>query len=117
MVGTDYAFTMPTTLPAGPTLFAFRNEGRVHHELMLAALKPGVTLADALEARRAGRDPREFLESGASVLYAGPGQRSTAQLLVDLEPGRRYAAICLMRDTDAAAPHSEMGMVTELTAE
>lgn len=108
--GGDYAFALPDTLPPGPTLFAFANNGRVDHELMLAALKPGVTLATALAAARAGRDTREFLESGASVLYAAPGQGSTAELLVDLQAGRSYAVVCLMRDGEQAPPHADMGM-------
>lgn len=117
VVGSDYAFSMPDTLPSGPTRLAFRNDGRVDHELLFAALKPGVTLADALAANAAGGDTDEFLEAGASVLYAGPGQHSTAELLVDLKPGRKYAVVCLMRDTEEAAPHAAMGMVKEVTVQ
>lgn len=87
VVGTDYAFAHPDTLPAGPTTLAFENRGRVHHELMLAKLKRGVTLEQALAANQAGDDVRALLEDGASVLYASPGGRSTARLLVDLEGG------------------------------
>ena len=112
VVGSDYAFTLPDTLPPGPTRFAFTNQGYVHHELMLAALKPGVTLEAALAASAAGRDAGEFLESGASVLYASPGQGSTAELLVDLKSGRSYVAVCLMRDAEGAPRHTELGMAT-----
>ena len=112
VVGSDYAFTLPDTLPPGPTRFAFTNQGYAHHELMLAALKPGVTLDAALAASAAGRDTREFLESGASVLYASPGQVSTAELLVDLKSGRSYVAVCLMRDAEGAPRHTELGMAT-----
>jgi hypothetical protein len=115
--GRDYAFSLPSILPAGPTVFAFTNRGVVDHELMLAALKPGVTMASALSAARAGRDSREFLESGASVLYASPGQGSTARLLADLQPGRTYAVVCLMRDKEGAPPHTEMGMATSFVVQ
>lgn len=114
VVGTDYAFAHPDTLPAGRTALAFENRGRVHHELMLAKLKPGVTLEQALAANQAGDDVRTLQEDGASVLYASPGGRSTARLLVDLEAGRTYAVVCLMRDTEQAPPHAVMGMVSSI---
>jgi len=111
VVGTDYAFAHPGTLPAGPTELAFENRGHVHHELMLAKLKPGVTLEQALAPNQTGDDVRTLLEDGASVLHASPGGRSTARLLVDLEAGRAYAVVCLMRDTEQAPPQAVMGMV------
>jgi hypothetical protein len=111
IVGTDYAFAHPDTLPAGPTALAFENRGRVDHELMLAKLKAGVTLEQALAANQRGADVSSFLEDGASVLLASPGGRSTARLLVDLEAGRTYAVVCLMRDDEQAPPHAAMGMV------
>lgn len=61
VVGTDYAFQVPATLPAGRTLFALENRGRVDHELILARLKPGVTMQQALETQRAGGDADEVM--------------------------------------------------------
>lgn len=117
VVGTDYAFQVPESVPAGPTAFAFENRGRVDHELLISLLKPGATLQQALDAESAGRDAGEFLESASSVLYAEPGESSTARLLLDLIPGRTYAVVCLMRDAEQAPPHAAMGMVTSFTVE
>src|SRR5690606_17385320 len=104
-------FAHPDTLPAGPTTIAFENRGLMHHELMLAKLKSGVTLEQALAANQAGDDVTTLLEDGASVLYASPGGRSSARRRVHLEAGRTYAVVCLLRDTEQAPPHAVMGMV------
>lgn len=82
-----------------------------------AALKPGATLQQALDAQRSGGDPGVFLESASSVLYANPREASAARLLLDLRPGRTYAVVCLIRDTDEAPPHAAMGMVGSITVE
>src|SRR5215212_305292 len=50
VIGNDYAFTqLPATIPAGQTLFAFENRGKVRHEMSVMLLKPGITLQQVLE--------------------------------------------------------------------
>src|SRR5689334_10312258 len=40
ITGTDYAFVqLPSTLPAGPTLFSFENRGTKRHEMSIALLR------------------------------------------------------------------------------
>jgi uncharacterized cupredoxin-like copper-binding protein len=117
VVGTDYAFQAPATLRPGRTLFVFENRGRVDHEMILARLKPGVTLQQALEMQRSGGDPKEVMDAGAGVLFADPGEISPGTLLVDLAPGRTYALLCFFRDAEQAPPHAAMGMVASFQVE
>lgn len=48
VIGVDYAFTVPTTLPAGRTTFHFRNAGQHGHELNIFLLKRGVTIDEII---------------------------------------------------------------------
>ena len=115
ITGTDYAFVVPGTLEAGPTLLTLENPGTVDHEMALARLRPGVTLAAALEAMEAGADDDEFLEQPVGVLFAAPGEVSGGQLLVDLVSGATYALICFLRDSPDDPPHLALGMVATLS--
>lgn len=110
VIGLDYAFTAPDTLPPGPTVIAFENGGEVDHEMILVRLKEGVTLDQVMEAVRGGGDPREFTEGGPGILIAAPEQTTASRLLVDLQPGRTYALVCNFQDEPEAPPHTALGM-------
>jgi hypothetical protein len=110
IAGTDYAFQAPDFLSGGRTAISFHNRGRVPHELVLARLKPGITLERVLERLRTGGDPQEFLDGMIGVLIAGPDQTSGGELLVDLVPGRTYAIVCQFRDGADQPPHVILGM-------
>jgi hypothetical protein len=109
--GADYAFVLPDTITAGPNAISLENVGEVEHEMAIARLKPGVTLAQVLETMEAGGDPEELLEEFVGVLFADPGQSSPGQLLVDLVSGRTYALMCFFQDEPEAPPHTALGMV------
>ena len=113
IVGTDYAFVqLPTTLSAGPTLFAFENHGLKRHEMSMVLLKPGVAVDSLIRAGRVGAvSSRAVSDSIIGLLLARPGERSGGQLYVNLLSGRTYAVICTLRDTPDAPPHAELGMV------
>lgn len=112
VVGLDYAFQAPDTLPAGPTAVAFENRGEVDHEMILVRLKEGVTLDQVMEALRTGGEPRDFTEGGPGILIAGPGRATESRLLVDLLPGRTYALVCNFQNEPDAPPHTQLGMRT-----
>lgn len=112
VVGTDYAFTVADTVPAGRTRIAFTNRGLVRHELSLARLKPGVTLADVMRAQQEGKSPGDFL-IGAGVLIAEGGETDPIALSADLAPGERYAMVCFFSDSAGAPPHVALGMMKE----
>ncbi|MGK2962689.1 MAG: hypothetical protein ACSLFK_11160 [Gemmatimonadaceae bacterium] len=115
IVGADYAFKSPASLPAGRTTFQFANEGKVRHELNITRLKPDVSIERFLEVVRAGENTRELTEGPVGVLFADPGGRSESGLTVDLRPGDRYAVICIFRDSEDAKPHFDLGMYSVIT--
>lgn len=108
--GTDYAFTVPESLPPGRTAFTFENAGQVPHEMILVRLKEGVTLPQVLEAASGGQDPADFTEGGLAILIASPGDTAGARMLVDLLPGRTYALVCNFEDGEGKPPHIALGM-------
>lgn len=110
IVGLDYAFEAPDTLPPGPTVFAFENRGEVDHEAILVQLREGVTLDELMQAVREGADPGDFTEGGPGILIAAPGETTASRLLVDLVPGRTYALVCNFRDEPDDPPHTVLGM-------
>jgi hypothetical protein len=112
VTGSDYAFQLPDSLPAGPTVLRFTNAGKVDHEMGVALLKPGVTLAQVLERIKAGSSPDSLLDGIVGVLIAKPGVSALGGLSVELLPGRTYAMFCNFQDGPDQPPHSSLGMVT-----
>ena len=115
VAGLDYAFQLPDSLSPGPTSFRFSNTGKVPHEMILALLKPGVTLGQLLAHTQAGKDPQELTEGMAGILVTGPGSETIGALHLDLLPGRTYVWACFFQDTPEAKPHAELGMVASRT--
>lgn len=116
IVGSDYAFRGPDSLPAGPVAISFENQGRVPHELSIARLKPGLTLDSALAAVRAGAAPESVIDGTVGILIAMPGQKSLGALSVDLVAGRTYGLICQFQDAPDRPPHLMLGMVGRIEA-
>ena len=110
VTGTDYAFTMPETTGAGTTTFRFVNNGKVRHELNISRLKPGVSMDTVLATVRADQSVKDLIEGPVGVLFAEPGGRSSAGLTVKLEPGERYAVVCIFADSAGAKQHFDLGM-------
>jgi len=115
ITGSDYAFQLPDTLQAGRTVLHFTNAGKVAHEMGMALLKPGVTLAQVLERVKAGGSPDSLLDGTVGILIAEPGVATIGALSVDLLPGRTYALFCNFRDGPDKPPHSALGMVSSRT--
>jgi S-formylglutathione hydrolase len=115
IVGLDYAFRVPTNIPAGQTTFHFRNDGKVAHELSISLLKNDATVQQFMDARLGNAPGNAYREATVGVLLAAPGHRASAGLVTDLLPGRTYVLICINRDNPKAKPHFAMGMVSALT--
>jgi hypothetical protein len=113
VVGTDYAFVqLPTTLGAGPTLFAFENHGAKRHEMSIVLLRPGVAAESLIGGGdRPAVSSRAVSDSIIGLLLARPGERSGGQLYANLVVGRTYVVICTLRDTPDAHQHADLGMV------
>ena len=109
--GSDYAFAVPDTIPPGPTAFSLDNTGRVDHEVGIARLKPGVTLAQAWETMQAGGDADALVAETVGVLFAQPGHGSAGRLVVDLVAGSTYALMCFLQDSPDDPPHTALGMM------
>ncbi|HJR35952.1 MAG TPA: hypothetical protein VJ817_13440 [Gemmatimonadales bacterium] len=115
VTGSDYAFQLPDSLQAGTTVLHFNNVGKVDHEMGMALLKPGVTLAQVLERIKAGNSPDSLLDGIVGILIAKPGVTTLGGLSVELLPGRTYALFCNFQDGPDKPPHSSLGMVSSRT--
>lgn len=110
IVGFDYAFKVPTTMPPGPTTLRFRNDGKHRHELNIVQLKAGASLKQFIDAANADKPLSPMIERVVGVLFAEPGERSPAALSVNLAPGSVYAIQCIFKDSSKAPAHRALGM-------
>jgi hypothetical protein len=113
--GTDYAFTAPDTVPRGRTAFMFANRGTHGHELVVARLRAGITVADVVAAARAGLPAPRLAEAYADgppigALFVAPGTAGEATLVTTLARGRTYVIVCTLHDTPADPQHAALGM-------
>jgi len=115
VTGSDYAFQLPDSLQAGTTVLHFTNAGKVDHEMGMALLKPGVTLAQVMDRIKGGASPDSLLDGIVGILIAKPGVTTLGGLSVELLPGRTYALFCNFQDGPDKPPHSALGMVTSRT--
>jgi hypothetical protein len=115
VTASDYAFQLPDSLQAGPTVLHLTNAGKVDHEMGMALLKPGVTLAQVLARIKAGASPDSLLDGIVGILIAKPGVSTVGGLSVELLPGRTYAMFCNFQDGPDKPPHSSLGMVASRT--
>lgn len=115
VVARDYALQGPDTLRAGRVEFELQNEGSKVHELIVALVRPGTTIADIVAAHQRGLTlrqlPTAYLDGIAGgVLFASPGASSPATLTVALLGGREYVLLCQLRDSVGASSHAMLGM-------
>ena len=115
VTASDYAFQLPDSLQAGPTVLYLDNTGTVAHEMGMALLKPGVTLDQVLARIKAGNSPDSLLDGIVGILIAIPGVATVGGLSVELLPGRTYAMYCNFQDGPDKPPHSSLGMVSSRT--
>jgi hypothetical protein len=116
VVSQDYAFFTPTELPAGAVTFRFSNKGTHIHEMTMALLVDGTTPQAVIDAVNAKRPLKSMIEASVGMLFARPGERSSAGLTTRLEPGRNYLVICRFQDSASAPTHARMGMVNVIRA-
>lgn len=106
----EFAFTAPSTLPAGPTTFRLVNKGQQVHHLAIMRLEQGKTLADVEAAMKQPGPPPAW-----AVMVGGPNAASpgaSVEDVVDLKPGS-YLLACFVPGPDGV-PHVMKGMVQEL---
>lgn len=109
----DFAFEMPTSLPAGPTTFRLLGGGKLQHHLTIVRLDSGKTASDALAALiKAGQGVRPAWIHGVG----GPNAidaKGDSRTSVVLTPGN-YFAFCEVPGPDPM-PHFAKGMVKAFT--
>jgi hypothetical protein len=101
---------MPDSIPAGPTLFRFTDDGKQLHHMTIVKLEQGKTLAD-FTALPPGPFPAWAVFMGGPNTPTPHGGQD--EDVVDLSPGQ-YAVICVIPDSDGK-PHMMKGMVKALT--
>lgn len=111
IVATDYAYSVPTSVPAGTTAFRFINRGAHAHEVQLFRFNRDVSAQRARAYLASGTVPDSAADPSGSVLIAFAGVTAREEVLVQLRPGERYALICEFRDEPTKPKHAALGMV------
>lgn len=108
----DFAFTAPDTIQAGPVTFRMLAGGQVFHHAQLMRLDAGHTFADFVAVMGA---PEASVPAWAHFVGgpngADPG--ASAETTMHLTPGA-YALICVIPGPDGK-PHLALGMGRSLT--
>lgn len=108
----DYAFDMPTTLPAGRTTFVVTNAGKEMHHVYLVKLDAGKTMQDFFKAMEGPpKWPAWAHPVGGPNSPRPMGGESNGT--VELQPGK-YIAVCMIPAPDGQ-PHVMKGMAKEIT--
>jgi hypothetical protein len=114
IIGIDYAFRVPSTLAPGPHRFVFINAGTVNHEVNIALLRPGVTVAQVFEIAKVNGSLLDLADEWIGVLSTRAGASPLGALEVTLLPGREYVLKCDLSN-DAKAPlHVTLGMFASI---
>jgi uncharacterized cupredoxin-like copper-binding protein len=107
----DYGYRESAPITRATREVLVRNDGAQPHELELARLHPGKTMADlAAWAKKMDSPPPADFLGGVSPIAPG-GANS---LSLSLKPGH-YAMLCFLPDAKDHAPHIAHGMVKEFT--
>lgn len=112
ITGKDFAFDMPSTLPAGLVDITFKNTGKEPHQVNLAHLNKGVTEDKFKSTLQQGPDAALRLISfvgGANTIDPGQSQR----VVLDLTSGQ-YVALCFLSSPNGKS-HIMQGMMKFFT--
>ena len=111
MVLDDYTFEVSKPITPGRHVIRVENRAMQTHEMVIARLNPGETAAHALlwiNAGQSGKGPTVL--GGASGIAKGRHMFIT----VDFQAGH-YALFCVIPDVRDGKPHTNHGMLKELT--
>lgn len=96
----------PDAIPAGRVNFTLRNDGDLGHQPALVFV-PDDFPPMSEQVRGDERRPVRILANNAGIPVG-----VTTALAVDLQPGQRYAFLCLAK-ADEGKQHSQLGMAWE----
>lgn len=106
----DFGFELSGPVKAGNRIIRVENAGPQPHEVVLARMEPGRTVADLLAWEEAGAQGKGPGEWAGGVVALEPG--SHAWFSVSLTPGK-YILICFVPDAGDGKPHHAHGMSRE----
>ncbi len=108
----EYAYDLPSEIPAGSVSFELTNQGEMPHEFGLLQLEEEASSEELQFLLGSDQGLPEGIShvAGASVLSPGLSARMTT----DLEPGP-YALYCYL-PTPSGAPHVDQGMIATFEA-
>lgn len=110
----DFAYTMPSSIPAGRTTWKVINDGPQPHEMIVLELADGADFGSLMQHLS------EQGEQGMPAMPVGGAQGLSAGLASyldwELGPGE-YVAICFIPDPDTGLPHLALGMAAPFTVE
>lgn len=106
----DFAYTGAERWRAGVHMLHVVNEGKQDHQLRIARLRPGSTMADWMRAEQPGR----HVIPTAGIARLGP--KMSAYLPVTVTAGD-YVLHCLVTDPATEKIHAHLGMVRAIRVE
>ena len=110
-VATDYAFEMPSRIPAGLTTIRFSNKGKEFHHLYLVKVEKGKKPDDVLAFFKAGGPPPKWMKPVGGPNAPAPGAETV--FTSTLEAGD-YIALCVI-PSPGGPPHVMKGMIKPIT--
>lgn len=116
----DFAFGLPTTLPAGEQTWLIENAGEQWHEMAVIPVPDGMTLEEVMPMLMAMEEEAEG-DGGMpelAMLWSPISPGENAWVAVDLAPGM-YLVGCFLEDvtSEEGAIHLEHGMIQLITVE
>jgi hypothetical protein len=108
----EFAFTAPSTIPAGQVTLRLVNDGKLLHHVQVLRLGEGKTMADLEAAMKSNGPPPAWLTSVGGPNAAIPG--ATIEATLTLEPGN-YVIACFIPSPGDPTPHVMKGMIHPLT--
>lgn len=108
---TDYAWDISPALSAGKHVIKLENAAEQSHEMFIAQLAPGKTVADLAKWVEEQKGPPPARPIGG---ISGMSKGAVVYLNVDLEPGE-YGLYCFLPDSKDGKPHIAHGMMTQVT--
>ncbi len=110
-VATDYAFEMPSSIPAGLTTIRFSNKGKELHHIYLVKVDKGKKPEDVLAFFKAGGPPPKWMKPVGGPNAPAPGEETV--FTSTLEAGD-YVALCVI-PSPGGPPHVMKGMIKPIT--
>lgn len=108
----EFAFTAPSTIPAGQVTLRLVNDGKMLHHVQVLELMDGKTMADLAAAMKSNGPPPAWLVSVGGPNAAVPGATIEATLTLD---AGNYVIACFIPSPGDSTPHAMKGMIQPLT--